>query len=244
MNVAQTKINYYFSGDKTLPFSLADNEDPVSVLAGDRTKQLLDHLDDGVTVNGTVKTGAHIEGPAFIGAGTVIHPGAEIHGPVYIGPNCSIRHGAQVRAGSILGEGCVIGHSAEIKNSVIMSGAKVQSGAFVGDSVIGLGTRIASGVIVANRRFAQDEVFMGSGREKLATGLHFFGAIVGDYCRLGANVVTAPGTLIGAYTWVAPMVSLFGFTPRAKLVLLNQELVIRDKEEGELRSGRGEYENH
>lgn len=189
-----------------------------------------------------METGASITGPVFIGSGSTIAPGVEIVGPVFIGEDCSIRHGAQIRAGSILGNGCIVGHSAEIKNSVCMSGSKMQSGVFVGDSVLGLGSRLGSGTILANRRFSQDMVVAGSGTHKVATEVEFFGAVIGDYARLGANVVTAPGTLVGPYTWVSSLVSLHGFVPRAKLVMLKQELEFRDKEESALRSGRGEYE--
>jgi UDP-N-acetylglucosamine diphosphorylase / glucose-1-phosphate thymidylyltransferase / UDP-N-acetylgalactosamine diphosphorylase / glucosamine-1-phosphate N-acetyltransferase / galactosamine-1-phosphate N-acetyltransferase len=239
----EATVKYYFEGDKNLPFPLADFESSVSALAADRKQRLAEWLGDQLVINGTVESGVTITGPVYVGAGTVIHSGAEIQGPVFISENCSIRHGAQVRAGTILGEGCVVGHSAEVKNSVCMSGAKMQSGVFVGDSILGLGARLGSGTILANRRFSQDGVTLNVSGEKIPTGVEFFGAVIGDYARLGANVVTAPGTMVGPYTWVASLVSLYGFVPRAKLVLLKQELEYRDKAETALRSGRGEYES-
>ncbi len=239
----ETTIGYYFEGDPSLPFYVADFDSQISVLAQDRKDRLTEWLGDELVINGTVESGATITGPAYIGSGSVIHPGVEIQGPVYIGNNCSIRHGALVRSGTILGQECVVGHDAEVKNSLCMSGSKMQSGVFVGDSILGLGARLGSGTILANRRFSQDLVSLKVLDQKLATETQFFGAVIGDYARLGANVVTAPGTVVGPYTWVASLVSLQGFVPRAKLVLLKQELEYRDKEETVLRSGRGEYES-
>lgn len=244
MNTYITPLHfgYYFKGDDSLPFSIASASDRIDILGVSRKDILREALSDKTVINGNISPGVDICGPVYIGHGATIHPGVEISGPVYIGDNCDVRHGAQIRGGTILGSECVVGHSAEIKNSVCMKGAKMQSGVFIGDSVLGLGARIGSGTILANRRFSQDVVVAGGGDSKISTNTEFFGAVVGDYARLGANVVSAPGTLVGPYTWVSSLVSLFGQIPRAKLVLLRQELEIRDKEEAPLRSGRGEYE--
>lgn len=46
----------------------------------------------------------------------------------------------------------------------------------------------------------------------------FFGAIIGDNTRLGANATTIPGTFIGPYTWILPTVQVRGFIPREKRI--------------------------
>lgn len=235
-------LSYFFDGDPTLPFTLAPMDAPPAELAADRLERLFEWLDDRKTILGSLEKDVDITGPVHIAEGSIVQSGCQITGPVYIGANCSIRHGAQVRQGTILGDECVVGHSAEIKNSVCMSGAKMQSGVFVGDSVLGRGARLGSGVILTNRRFAQDLITIGGGDTRFATDTQFFGAIVGDYARLGANAVTAPGTLIGPYTWITSLASVYGFIPREKLVMVKQSFSITDKPGVPLRSGRGEYE--
>ena len=188
------------------------------------------------------------DGPVYIGSKTNIHAGVTIDGPVYIGDNCSIRHGAQIRAGTILGNECVVGHSAEIKASICMSGAKMQNGVFVGNSILGVGARLGSGTILANRKFNQTIVELKFKEdekiERISTQMEFFGAILGDYARLGGNVVTNPGTLVGPYTWVMSLINLEDFTPRSKIVKLKQELIIIDnRKDIKLRTGEGEYEH-
>lgn len=244
MAVEPTDLRYYFSGDPALPFRLLELAPGLPDLLRVISEALTQFLDGDTTINGQV-TGplSDISGPVFIGEGTHIHAGVSISGSVYLGKNCSIRHGAQLRDGTILGDNCVVGHDAEIKNSLCMSGSKLQNGVFIGDSILGLSARVGSGTILSNRRFDQSVITLGSGEVKMPTQAQFFGAIVGDHARLGANVVASPGTLVGPYTWVSSLVSLYGFIPRAKLVLLKQELDIRDKEELQLRSGQGEYEH-
>ena len=98
------------------------------------------------------KTGefCSITGNYFIDEGTRIGANVSIEGPVMIGKNVTIQSGALIRPGTIIGDNCVIGHSCEAKHSIIQNKAKVQSFTFCGDSIIGKGTRVGSGTILAN----------------------------------------------------------------------------------------------
>lgn len=175
-------------------------------------------------------------GNYYIGEGTKIYPGAVIEGPVYIGKNVSIMPGAYVRPGTITGDKCVIGFNSEVKNSIIQDGAKIASLAFVGDSILGKSARIGSGVITANRRFDQQNIKLKqTDGEKLDTGTDFFGCIMGDYARIGANSVTSPGTLIGPYTWIFPATSIHGFIPKEKRVYNKSNWTIEDNEKIDLK---------
>ncbi len=175
-------------------------------------------------------------GNYYIGEGTKIYPGAVIEGPVYIGKNVSIMPGAYVRPGTITGDKCVIGFNSEVKNSIIQDGAKIASLAFVGDSILGKSARIGSGVITANRRFDQQNIKLKQNDgEKLDTGTDFFGCIMGDYARIGANSVTSPGTLIGPYTWIFPATSIHGFIPKEKRVYNKSNWTIVDNEKLDLK---------
>jgi bifunctional UDP-N-acetylglucosamine pyrophosphorylase/glucosamine-1-phosphate N-acetyltransferase len=120
----------------------------------------------------------------------------------------------------------------------------MQCGIFLGDSILGCGARIGSGVITANRKFNQTEVLFKDNDSKLhKSGREFFGAIVGRYCRLGANVVTYPGTIIQEHTWVGAGCVLHGNYGPDQFVSVKQDLMIRPKKRLKLRSGKGEYEH-
>jgi len=192
---------------------------------------------DNVKINnGTLGEFVSIEGNYIIGEGTKIHANVSIEGPVIIGKNCTIQSGALIRPGCIIGDNCVIGHGAEIKHSIIQNKAKVQSMTFAGDSIIGKSTRVGSGTILANRRFDQKNITIkNSAGEKVDVGTDFFGAIVGDNSRLGANCTTLPGSFIGNYTWILPTVQVRGFVPSEKRIFPVTNVRIEDNPKVELK---------
>ena len=176
-----------------------------------------------------------IEGNFFIDEGTKIHSNVTIEGPVLIGKNVEIQSGVLIRPGSIIGDNCVVGHASEIKNSILQNKAKVASLAFVGDSMLGKSTRIGSGVITANRKFDQSNIIIKMNDEKIDSGRDFFGAIIGDSTRLGANCATLPGTLIGPYTWILPTLQIRGFIPAEKRLYPREDYKIVDNPRVELK---------
>jgi len=215
-----SRASYYFNQPAKLPVEglMTDGCAAFEILA--RAKPLLAKLlaEKNVAENhGTLKSeSVYFYGNYYIGAGTVIYNNVTIIGPVFIGENCEIMPGATIRPGSIIGNKCSIGHGSEVKHTVMFGGAKVASLAFVGDSVLGASARIGSGVITANRRFDQGNVTLKLPDGAFEVGESYFGAVLGDSARLGANCVTQPGTHIGPYTWVFPLTNVRGFIPREK----------------------------
>lgn len=184
--------------------------------------------------NGKLGEFCSITGNYIIGENTNIGANTTIEGPVIIGKNVTIQPGALIRPGTIIGDNAVIGHSCEAKHCIIQNNAKVQSFTFCGDSIIGKSARIGSGTILANRRFDQKNITIKENEKVYDTNLSFFGAIVGDNSRLGANCTTSPGTRIGSYTWVLPGIKLWGFIPEQKRLIPQKEYTISDNQKIEL----------
>ncbi|MDR0817997.1 MAG: UDP-N-acetylglucosamine pyrophosphorylase [Oscillospiraceae bacterium] len=205
-------LSYYFANLEDFPFTdiFGGCEFPWQVLL--RVKELM-------------KSGQN-----RIGAGSVIHPSAEIKGPVWIGENAEIGHGALIRPYTVVGNNCSVGHGSEVKHSILLNGSKVASLAFVGDSFLGKSARIGSGVITANRKFNQSNVTVKG--EDLNSD--YFGLVLGDNSRLGANSVTQPGTHIGRFTWVYPLTNIRGFVPSNKRVYHERALTMEENESLEL----------
>ena len=176
-----------------------------------------------------------ITGNYFIDEGTKIGANVTIQGPVIIGKNVEIAAGAFIRPYTIIGDGASVGHGSEVKHAIIQNKAKVASLAFVGDSILGKSTRIGSGIILANRRFDQKNITVKINGEKYDMQADFFGAVIGDSTRLGANSVTVPGTLIGPYTWILPTVQVRGFVPAEKRIMPKAEYAIVDNPKVELK---------
>ena len=176
-----------------------------------------------------------ITGNYFIDEGTKIHANVTIQGPVIIGKNVEIQSGALIRPGSIIGDNASVGHSSEIKHAILGNKSKVASLAFVGDSILGKSARIGSGAVLANRRFDQKNITIKINQEKIDTGLDFFGSIIGDNSRLGANVASLPGAFIGSYTWILPGLQIRGFIPAEKRIFPKTEYTITDNPKVELK---------
>ncbi len=237
----ELNLNYYFNNyqQNEIMNQLTQNIKNIWDIRNNSKKFLEENIvEKGLKENHGVLLGDNVTfiGNYYVGEGTKIYPGTVIEGPVYIGKNVSIMPGAYVRPGTITGDKCVIGFNSEVKNSVIQDGAKIASLAFVGDSILGKSARIGSGVITANRRFDQQNIRLRQENgEKLDTGTDFFGCILGDYARIGANSVTSPGTLIGPYTWIYPATSIHGFIPKEKRVYNKSNWTIEDNVKIELK---------
>ncbi len=63
---------------------------------------------------------------------------------------------------------------------------------------------IEAGAILANHynERSDDTVYVHQDGLRISTGLHKFGSLVGDGCRIGANAVLSPGTLLRPMTIV------------------------------------------
>ena len=217
----ELKLNYYFNEIENFTFKEVFNghEYPWEVLSGIKEYLKKELVEKDIKINkAKVEEFCSITGNYFIDEGTTIHANVTIQGPVLIGKNVEIQSGALIRPGSIIGDNAVVGHCSEIKNSILQNKSKVASLAFVGDTILGKSTRIGSGVILANRRFDQKNIEVKIDGKKYNTGIDFFGSIIGDNSRLGANATSIPGTFIGPYTWILPTVQVRGFVPREKRI--------------------------
>ncbi len=234
-----TDIGYYFQHLDEFPFPdfFEGLKMPCEIL--EKAKTFLDGLlvKPNVTeMHGKAMSGdIHFHGNYFVGDGTVIYDDVTIIGPVYIGKNCEIMPGAVIRPNTIIGDRCAVGHGSEVKHCVMFNGSKVASLAFAGDCVLGKSARIGSGVITANRKFNQSNAALTLDGVKYDLGSDFFGCILGDSSRLGANSVTQPGTHIGPHSWIYPMTNVRGFIPREKRVYHERSVVFEENEVIELK---------
>ena len=175
----------------------------------------MERLIEGLAAGAEVPSDVHID----TSAGQVyIHPSASvsqfviIEGPCYIGANVEIRHAAYLRRGSWICDGAVVGHATEVKNSVLLPDAKAPHFNYVGDSILGFGVNLGAGTKLSNVRNDRREIrlTLGDGA-RVNTGLRKMGALVGDGCEVGCNVVTNPGAILAPGTMVNPNETVTGW---------------------------------
>lgn len=139
-----------------------------------------------------------VEGDIAVHYSARIEAGAVLKGPLIIGPDCFVAAGAYLRDGNWLDSRCIIGPGAELKSSFMFAGSKLAHFNFVGDSVLGADVNLEAGSLICNYRNERADkiVRVRVGDQLHSTDCDKFGALVGDRCRIGANGVLAPGSLL------------------------------------------------
>ena len=119
-------------------------------------------------------------------------------GPIIISANCFVGAHAYLRGGVYLAEHVSIGPGCEVKSSFMMSHTALAHFNFVGDSLLGSHVNMEAGSIIANHFNERDDktIFVVMDGKRSAIDVTKFGAVVGDYTRIGANAVLSPGTIL------------------------------------------------
>lgn len=133
-----------------------------------------------------------------------IHPQAIIQAPAIISAHCYIGPNALLRNGVWLGENVSIGAGVEVKQSVICAQTAIAHFNFIGDSLIGHRVNVEAGAIIANHFNERENklITVMLDGQPVETGVTKFGALVGDDCKIGANAVLSPGTILAKKTVV------------------------------------------
>lgn len=229
-------IDYYFKNINSITFNdLFINCDDVCDVYNKIIPYIENKVGNKQECLTEINNNISIKGNYIIGSGTTISDFVVIEGPVIIGKNVKIMPGVLIRPYTIISDNCEIGHGSEIKHAFIMNNAKIASHVFVGDSIIGFKARIGSGTITANRRFDQKNITIKYQDKIYDLKKEFFGSIIGDSTRLGANSTTCPGTFIGPYTWIFPNTVVKGFIPELKKVSNVLNLYITENEKYDLK---------
>ncbi len=184
----------YITQPTTFPF--VDGEQPWEVVDKLCTTitQLIGTLDDEFDI----KDGVAIHKTAVIGHNVTIKAPAIISADCFVGSNSFLRNGV------FLAPGAKVGISCEVKTSAMLEGSAIAHFNFVGDSIIGHDVNVEAGAILCNHynEREDDTVFVVIDDKRICTGVHKFGSLVGDRCRIGANSVLSPGTLLKPRTIV------------------------------------------
>jgi len=155
-----------------------------------------------------------------------IFPGAQVAGPCYIGPGSVVGNESLVR-GSMIGENTEIGYGCEVARSYVGNNVHLHH-AYVGDSVIDDHVGVGFGTVTANWPFYPSPVRSTIDGGRLKTGREKLGSIIGARVRTGIGVLIYPGVKIGYGAYIGPGVVVTDDIAAGKLVLVKQELEVRD----------------
>jgi NDP-sugar pyrophosphorylase family protein len=140
----------------------------------------------------------HIKDGVAIHKTAILENNVTLKAPVLIGSNCFIAANCYLRGGVFLLSDNSIGPGCEIKSSFIFPKSNLAHFNFIGDSIIGSGVNFEAGSITTNHfneRVKKEISVLINGR-RVDTNVQKFGALVGDGCKIGANAVLSPGTIL------------------------------------------------
>ena len=134
----------------------------------------------------------------------IVEQGVVLKGNIIISENCFIGANAYLRGPIFLGSTVKIGPGCEIKGSVILDDTATAHFNYVGNSIIGCKVNFEAGSICANHFNERKDknIFVLYKGELLDTKSEKFGSLVGDHCKVGANAVLSPGTLLEKFSIV------------------------------------------
>jgi len=162
-------------------------------------------------LSGTIETGVSLKGVVSVGKDTVIRSNSYIAGPVIIGDNCDIGPNVCLLPATSIGDNVVISSFTEVKNSVIGNDVNIGPGSIIQDSVIDRGCVIGGQFTACG---GKTDIKIDREHHSVSVG-----AMVGEGCNIGNNVVAQPGVIVGNYTQVQPLKLISDRLPDRSLVL-------------------------
>nr|QNT35664.1 bifunctional protein GlmU [uncultured Methanosarcinales archaeon] len=143
------------------------------------------------SVHETAEVDGKIKGRVVVGSDSIIGTGSYIKGPVTIGRDCEIGPNVVIAPSTSIGDNVTIEPFTYIRNSVILDNTYIGSGSTIKNSIIGENNLIESHFITESGKNLM------IGMEGILHHADELGTVLGDGNRVGCNVSTAAGTLIG-----------------------------------------------
>jgi bifunctional UDP-N-acetylglucosamine pyrophosphorylase/glucosamine-1-phosphate N-acetyltransferase len=169
---------------------------------------------------------AIIEGNVLIQNKVKVLHNAVIQGPAFIGEGTVIANNALVRE-SMVGKNCVVGFATEVARSYLNHDVWMHSN-YIGDSIIDHNVSFGAGTVLGNLRFDEANVKVSINKDRMDSGMNKLGAIIGSGVRMGINSSTNPGVKIGRDSFVGGAVLVERDIPPGKIILTDQKLTQRN----------------
>jgi UDP-N-acetylglucosamine diphosphorylase / glucose-1-phosphate thymidylyltransferase / UDP-N-acetylgalactosamine diphosphorylase / glucosamine-1-phosphate N-acetyltransferase / galactosamine-1-phosphate N-acetyltransferase len=179
-------------------------------------------ISDGVFAAEGAQLGEHVAtntsaGPIVLDEQTTVGPLCYLSGPAYLGPHARVIEQSALKDGVSLGHTSKVG--GEVEGSVIEPYTNKQHHGFLGHSYLGSWVNLGAGSCNSDLKNTYGPVNMEYHGRKVATGMQFVGAIVGDYAKTAINTGIFTGKTIGACSMVYGFVTtnVPSFTNYARL---------------------------
>ncbi|MGI6236541.1 MAG: UDP-N-acetylglucosamine pyrophosphorylase [Candidatus Excrementavichristensenella sp.] len=160
-----------------------------------------------------------------------VAPSAHLSGPLIIGHESEVRHCAFIRGSALVGAQAVVGNSTELKNCILFDRVQVPHFNYVGDSILGFGAHMGAGAVTSNVKSDKKNIRVHLNGHNIETGLHKFGAMLGDRVEVGCNSVLNPGTIVGRDSVIYPTSCVRGVVEACRIHRQDGTLIKRRMED-------------
>jgi UDP-N-acetylglucosamine diphosphorylase/glucosamine-1-phosphate N-acetyltransferase len=148
------------------------------------------------------------EGPIYIGKNAKIFPNATIEGPAFIGEGSMIKIGAKIYEDTSIGPVCKVG--GEVEASIIHGYANKQHDGFLGHAYLCKWVNLGADTNNSDLKNNYGSVRVYINGEQVDSGSTFVGLAMGDHSKSGINTMFNTGTVVG----VSSNVFGAGFPPK------------------------------
>lgn len=148
-------------------------------------------------------------GKVWIHHSAIIEENVQFRSAALISESCSIASNTYLRGGVILGANTHVGPGVELKSVICCGNSAFAHLNYVGNSIVGRNVNFEGGSVVANHLNETPGVTIKvrMNDQIVDTKQAKFGALVGDGCKIGANAVLSPGTILEPNS-IVPRLSL------------------------------------
>ncbi len=165
----------------------------------------------------TVYPGAILDmqgGPIVLDEGATIRPGAIVIGPAYIGPHATILERATIRPNTAIGPWCKV--NGEVGGTIFQGYANKAHDGYLGDSWVGEWVNLGAGTTNSNllNTYAEITSVARPGASHERTGEQFLGAIIGDHVKTAICTRLMTGCVLHTGGMFATTAPVKGATPR------------------------------
>ncbi len=148
------------------------------------------------------------EGPIFIARNARIFPNAVIEGPAFIGEGSLIKVGAKIYENTSIGPVCKVG--GEVEASIIHSHSNKQHDGFLGHAYLGKWVNLGADTNNSDLKNNYGSVRVYINGKEVDSGSTFVGLTMGDHSKSAINTMFNTGTVVG----VSSNVFGAGFPPK------------------------------
>ncbi|MFZ9814719.1 MAG: hypothetical protein ACO3EO_05525 [Candidatus Kapaibacteriota bacterium] len=135
------------------------------------------------------------KGPIIIESDVTIMAQTFIQGPCYIGKGSIIKAGAQVYSGTVIGPHCKIG--GEVEQTIFHGFSNKQHQGFIGHSYCGEWVNLGAMTTTSDLKNTYGMIDVTLRGKPIQTGQMFLGAMIGDHTKTAIGTCLSTGTIIG-----------------------------------------------